>query len=510
MDLNQLIQELSLAEKKVLLALKDNKPKSIQDLAKETEESESSVTRSMMWLAQKQLADIQERSLHLLELTDTGKEAIQNGLPEDRFLKFLKDKDFVSQDEVSIALDLSKQEFNISIGLLRRQSFIEVKKDQTLNFKITDLGLNHLSEGSIQMDILNKASENVDLLSLSKDEEKVYKDLNKRGLIKEDKKVLRSVIISEKGLEATKLKIELKEEISLLTSQMLIDGSWKNKSFRKYNLTDEAETPIIGKKQPYFQILDKVRQQLLQLGFKEMEDPGLIELEYYNFDVLYQPQNHPARTWTDTYHLKEPEHGEIENKDSISKIKSAHETGGKTLSIGWKYQWQESVAKRLMPRAHGTALSARTMASGIKPPCRYFAIARCFRPDVMDATHLLEFNQLEGFVADESINFRTLLGMLKQFAVEVAGATDVRFYPDYYPFTEPSVQMSAKHPELGWIEFGGAGIFRPEITESLGIDVPVMAWGLGVDRLAMFEMGVNDLRELFSYSLENLRKMKVE
>ena len=151
-----------------------------------------------------------------------------------------------------------------------------------------------------------------------------------------------------------------------------------------------------------------------------------------------------------------------------------------------------------MPSAHATAHSARQLAQGIEVPGKYFAIARVYRPDVIDATHLVEFNQMDGFIADKELSFRHLLGILKQFALEIAGASKVRFYPDYYPFTEPSVQLSAKHPELGWIEFAGAGMFRPEITENLGIKEPIIAWGMGIDRLAMFKLGIKDIKHLFS------------
>ena len=117
-------------------------------------------------------------------------------------------------------------------------------------------------------------------------------------------------------------------------------------------------------------------------------------------------------------------------------------------------------------------------------------------------THGVEFNQTEGIVIDESLNFKNLLGVLKEFAVEFANAEKVKFLSDYYPFTEPSVQMSAKHPQLGWVELGGAGIFREELTKPLGVDVPVIAWGLGIDRLAMFKLGINDIRNLFSQNLD--------
>jgi phenylalanyl-tRNA synthetase alpha chain len=121
----------------------------------------------------------------------------------------------------------------------------------------------------------------------------------------------------------------------------------------------------------------------------------------------------------------------------------------------------------------------------------------------------VEFNQIEGIILDESLTFRHLLGILKMFAMEIGGADEVSFLPDYYPFTEPSVQLSAKHPQLGWIELGGAGIFREEVTQPLGVKVPVIAWGIGIDRLAMLKLKINDIRQLFSQDLNWLRRTAV-
>jgi len=279
-----------------------------------------------------------------------------------------------------------------------------------------------------------------------------------------------------------------------------------NLKLKKYDVVADVAPYYGGKKQGYLEFLDLIKQKMVELGFQEMESP-LVTPEFYNFDVLYQPQNHPARTWTDTYNLDTKHKGEFDEK--IAKlVKEAHEKGGISGSKGWGGSWSIDVARKLMPAAHGTAGSAKKMATGVKEG-KYFALARVYRPDVVDATHLCEFNQLDGFVIGDNISFKSLLGMLETFAKEVAGAEETMFLPDYYPFTEPSVQLSAKHPKLGWVEFGGAGIFRPEITETLGIKGRVIAWGLGIDRLAMFNLGIKDIRDLFSNNLEMLRKQKV-
>src|SRR6185312_14977147 len=119
-----------------------------------------------------------------------------------------------------------------------------------------------------------------------------------------------------------------------------------------------------------------------------------------------------------------------------------------------------------------------------------------------DATHATDFFQVEGIVLGEDINFRTLLGLLNLFAREVAHAKEIKFLPAYFPFTEPSVELHVRHPRLGWMELGGAGLFRPEVN------VPVIAWGLGLDRMAMVALGIHDIRDLFSPDLEMARTMR--
>jgi phenylalanyl-tRNA synthetase alpha chain len=135
-----------------------------------------------------------------------------------------------------------------------------------------------------------------------------------------------------------------------------------------------------------------------------------------------------------------------------------------------------------------------------------FCIGRVFRPEAIDWKHLMEFNQCEGIVCDETMNFRDLLGYLRDFAIDIFGAEEARFAPSYFPFTEPSVELLARMPERGWMEVGGAGLFRPEMLSALEVDVPVLAWGLGLDRLAMLKLGITDIRELFSHDLDSLKQ----
>jgi len=259
-----------------------------------------------------------------------------------------------------------------------------------------------------------------------------------------------------------------------------------------------------GKKHAYKQLLLEIKQKLVGMGFAEAHGP-LVELEFWNMDALFMAQDHPAREIHDVFQVQDPAKGEILDKKLLEGVRKAHEKG-LAGSKGWRYNWDPEISARLVLRSHTTPVSARNLAKGLKPPQRIFCIGRVFRPDEIDWKHFIEFNQCEGIVVDESMSFRELLGYLKEFALEVFGAKEVKFCPSYFPFTEPSVEMYAKIPGKGWAEVGGAGMFRPEMLAALGVDVPVLAWGLGIDRLAMIKLGLKDIRDLFSQDLALLRK----
>jgi len=499
--MKKLLSSLHPLERKVLPYLKEGI--SLNELVEKSKMKEIEVMRSLQWLENREVLKINLKVKEVVSLDVNGKIYGKEGLPEIRLLKELK-----SGDKKTSEFKLDKDEVNISIGALKKKAAIDIsKKDNELILSITEQGKKLLDKESFEEKLLKELP--LELNKLSPEQKFAYDNLKtRREIVKVDIVKDRSISLTKVGNNLLKEKIGDLQVVENLTQKMIKDGSWKGKTFRPYDIKINVPKINAGKRQPYLKFLNDMRVNLISLGFKEMKG-SLIESEFFNFDVLFQPQNHPARTWTDTYHLKQPTHGGLPDSKIVNAVKGAHETGGNTKSKGWGYKWSPIIASQLMPRAHGTAISGRTIASGVKVPCKYFAIARCYRPDVLDATHLIEFNQMEGFVADESINFKTLLGILKQFAIEVAGADKVKFYPDYYPFTEPSVQMSAKHPELGWVEFGGAGIFRPEMVEPLGMNVPVMAWGLGIDRLAMFKLGINDIRYLFSTDLKWLRGMGI-
>lgn len=413
----------------------------------------------------------------MYKLTEEGKNYLENGLPEANLAESLREPMKIEDLKARI------ENFGIALQWAKKKRWIRLESGKLFLVRKT----RHIPEH----DALKRLSEGKQV------DGKMIDILLKRKLIYMEREDI-----------VKKAEKMLGKEILNLHPELIKTGMWRRVKIKPYNVRVTGKKIYPGKRQPYKHFLSEVRQRLVELGFMEMRGP-MIETEFWNFDALYQAQNHPSRDWAQTYTLKHPKYGKLPGKGVVSRVKAAHENGWKTGSTGWGYKWDIKKASQLMPRAHTTASSARTLANLPEIPGKYFAISRCFRPDVIDATHGVEFNQMEGIVIDKSLTFREMLGTLKMFAMEIGGAKKFRFYADYYPFTEPSVQISIKHPEMGWIELAGAGIFRPELTEPLGVKEPVIAWGFGIDRLAMFKLNIKDIRELFSKNLDWLRNQRM-
>ena len=417
------------------------------------------------------------------KLTEEGKEYLENGLPEKNLVLILQK---MPRNSATIGKLVGEvKNFPIALKWALEKGWVMKKGDEIILMQ-------PLPEEIPEEEALKKIAKGKEV------DEQILKVLIERNLVEK---------VSETYKAVEEALAKAGNVVDVLSHELLVTKLWKGKKFKPVDVTVVKKKLDLskispGKRQPYLQFLSQIRKKLASMGFVEMRGPT-IETQFWNFDALYQPQNHPARDWWSTYVMKYPKTGSLP-REFVKAVKKAHEKGI-AGSTGWGYKWDPRIAMQLMPRAHCTCLSARTLASKPKIPGKYFAIARCYRPDVIDASHGVEFNQVEGIVLGEDVNFKNLLGLLKQFAEEIAGAREVKFIPDYYPFTEPSCQLSAKHPELGWIEFGGSGIFREELTKALGVDVPVLAWGLGIDRLAMFKLKINDIRNLFSRDLVWLR-----
>jgi phenylalanyl-tRNA synthetase alpha chain len=503
------VVELRAQEQKIFVALvRLQGTASVEQLIHETGLPEAAVMRTALTLQEKALIQIHAEMQTVIKLTSEGEKHAKNGLPERRLanaVMALGGKAVLDKTAETAGLD--KQFTQIALGWTQRKKWL--KYDSKTNT------LSAVASPVEEMDekLLNRLFKSPEPLTTSKlnDKEKiVVQTLKKRQLLTTADKTTRILELTDEGKQAKQKSTKTAEEVTQLTPELIITGKWQTTTLQKYNITAPVAKTWPGKKHPYLAFLEEVREKLVELGFKEMAGTA-VETCFFNFDALYTPQDHPAREASGIYYVKQPEYGDTDKyKTAIQRVKATHENGWKTSSTGWHYKYSTQEAKRLILRGHGTCLSARTLLSkNLQIPSKYFSIARVYRPEVIDKTHLSEFNQVEGIVVDEKLTLKDLLGVLGKFAKDIAGADKIRFKPDYFPFTEPSVELSAYKKGYGWVEFGGSGVFRPEVTLPLGIDVPVIAWGLGVDRLFMMKAGEDDIRCIFSQDLDWLRRKQV-
>jgi phenylalanyl-tRNA synthetase alpha chain len=504
--------ELRENEIRILAALdKLNGKAAVEQLMVHCELPDSAVMRSALILKENDLVLVHAKLETKIKLTPEGQIHAQNGLPERRLINAviaLGGKATLQQTAKDAQLE--QQFAQIALGWTQR------KKWATFDPKNSILAVDSAPKEGDDEKLLAAlcAKDDITTEKLSEELKVAVEQLKKRKAITAEDKTERILELTKAGkqaIEAGAADLALgPKEITQLTPDLIIKGTWRNARFQKYNIQAPVANIWPGKKHPYLSFLDEVRAKLVTLGFKEMTGTA-VETSFFNFDALYTPQDHPARELDGIYYVKNPRCGDVsEYTDAVNRVKATHENGDNTGSKGWGYTYSEDEARRLILRGHGTCLSARTLLSkNLEVPSKYFSIARVYRPEVVDKTHLSEFNQVEGIVVDEKLNLRDLLGVLGKFAQEIAGADKIRFKPDYFPFTEPSVELSAYKEGYGWVEFGGSGIFRPEVTQPLGINVPVIAWGLGVDRLFMMRAGLDDIRSIFSQDLNWLRRKQV-
>ena len=246
-----------------------------------------------------------------------------------------------------------------------------------------------------------------------------------------------------------------------------------------------------------------------------------VESSFWNFDALFQPQQHPARDAHDTFFIKQPAAAPSIPAEYMQRVKQTHELGGEGLpaeyaaeSRGWRYDWSEEESRKNLLRTHTTAASSRTLYAiademrkgGEFRPQKYFSIDRVFRNEALDATHLAEFHQVEGFIIDRNLSLGNLMGTIADFYKRLGPEfSDLKFKPTYNPYTEPSMEFHAYHPGLGkWVEVGNSGVFRPEMLRPMGFppDVSVIAWGMSLERPTMIKYGFKNIRDLFGHKID--------
>ncbi|MCF7865997.1 phenylalanine--tRNA ligase subunit alpha [Candidatus Woesearchaeota archaeon] len=502
--MSNIISELTPLEIKVFpLLVKESE---LDKIVKETGLKDIEVQRAAQWLSNKNLVKLEKQEEEFINLDINGVEIKEKGFPEKRLLKLIE-KNNMKRSE--ILKELSSDELNVSIGLLKRQKALNIEKENELIFSITKEGILLIKEkNDLEVFLENIFPISVNKLN-DKDKKAMNELLSRKNILKKDKKTYWFAHITDKGKEISKEigKDSLKYE-EKLSSSMLKDGSWKNKKFRSFDIN--SKVPRINKGRKHFvnEAIEYMKSLWLEMGFEEM-DGTESQSAFWDLDALFVPQDHPAREMQDTFYL-DVEKSKIE-PDLFKKVKSVHEFGGETGSKGWKYEFSKDISQQTLLRTHTTVLSAQTISKLKKEdlPKKFFKIGKVFRNEAVDWKHLFQFQQVEGIVVDLDGNLAKLKGYLKEFFGKM-GYTDVRIRPAYFPYTEPSAEVEVYHPgKKQWIEMGGCGIFRPEVTKTLmGFECPVLAWGLGMERIILAYYELTDLRDLYRNDLEQLRNMK--
>ena len=297
----------------------------------------------------------------------------------------------------------------------------------------------------------------------------ILRNINK--LSKEEKPIIGQIV--------NEVRLFIETELSYKKDILMNEEENRKINLEKLDVTIKGTHIPIGNKHPMTKVIDEIKDIFIGLGFEIAEGPD-VETDYYNFEALNIPPNHPAKDEQDTFYVE----------------------GGFVL------------------RTQTSPVQVRTMEKG-EMPIKIIAPGRVFRSDAVDATHSPVFHQLEGLVIDKGISMAHLKGSLSLFAKQLFGEqTKTRFRPHHFPFTEPSAEMDVScfgcHGQgcricknSGWIEILGCGMVHPKVLEMSKIDINIysgFAFGMGLERIAMQKYGITDLRLMYENDVNFIKQ----
>jgi phenylalanyl-tRNA synthetase alpha chain len=502
----EVAEQLHENERRILLVLKKNESASTSLLAEVIGLSKDAVEKACSWAETKGVLTFNEETTVKHSLTDEGQRYANGGLPEKNLLRLIAE----GVNEIN-GLKEDFPALNIALVWIRRNEWATIEKGRLNPTQKGEKALETQSEDEQLLDQIGRAD--ISDVKLDDSQANRLQLLIRRNLVEATETVSRWVEITDFGRQVSPL-LDIAQQISVitqLTPEMLQSGSWRNARFQRYDIHLPAPNVQPGKRHFISSVIDYIRRFWVELGFKEMTGEYL-ELGFWNFDALYQPQDHPSRELADTFYMKTPFKGHLPNQEMVKRVKETHENGWTTGSTGWQYKWDPEVAMRNCLRTHTTSLSVAAIAKLTEEelPAKFFSVGRVFRNETIDWNHLAEFYQTDGIVVGEGVTFRDLQGYLKAY-LEGMGMERFRFRPGYFPYTEMSMEAEVWIEEKGaWMELFGAGIFRPEVVKPLlGKDVPVLAWGPGFGRLIMLQYGIESIRELYGNDIGLLRQAKL-
>ena len=420
------------------------------------------VRRGTEWLRHKGLVDVTEKTSRTLLLGENGRTAHLRGLPERRLLEMLKDG---PQEIATIAPKLG-EDFGPAVGIARKNGWVGSDG--------TSLTLLRMPKSIGGETLIRRIAEHAPLnLDEIVDTESLASLMRRPGFVFETATKSRNISLTDKGRS---LDLGAAGGIDVV-----------------------ADAPAVypARTHPLKDVIGEIREAFVTLGFSEV-DGTLCQSGFWNFDALFTPQDHPAREMQDTFYLDAPPYDHVAPRHQLGAVSAEH-------SRHWRGGLSLAESHRTVLRTHTTCVTIRHIAETRPESARVFSLGRVFRNEKQSYKHLAEFNQVEGVVIGRNVTLRGLMGIQTEFYRRM-GMHKVKFWPTFFPYTEPSLQSMVYNDALGrWIELFGMGIFRSEVTAPLGIKSRVLAWGGGIERIAMLRYGISDVRELYANRLAWLR-----
>ena len=455
-------------EKKILETLQKIPNQTPEQLSKNTELSIDQIRRGIEWLRLKEFAIVNESEKISFSLGPNGLDSLKNGLPERKLINMLKDEPKTFEQIRSV---LSGAGFNVAIANAKKNGWIKIEKNNSNS-------LVSIKEKPIETP-----------------EEKLLSFIGEKSITQEEitNPLAMKILLSRPNyIIQTSQK---SKTVSLTDAALSLDTSVSSSGA----IDVEADVPSVfaARTHPLQNTIDEIREIFVNLGFSEIIG-NMTQSSFWNFDALFTPQDHPARELQDTFYLEDIESKNPATSSQIKNVSLSH-------NKNWKYDWKLSESQKMVLRTHTTCVTIKHLAEQKPENARIFSLGRVFRNEKVSYKHLVEFNQIEGIVIGNNTTLRDLMGIQKEFYKKL-GLTKIKFWPTFFPYTEPSLQTMVYNEKLGkWIELFGMGIFRPEVTKPLGIDKPVLAWGGGIERIAMLKYELDDVREFYNNNLSWLR-----
>ena len=477
-------------ERKILTTLSPTGMLSFESLVSATALQADQVRRALQWLSTKGLITIADSTQVRLEVVRSP--------PELTLAKMVSEaKTPLTVEELRTRFT-SPDEFSAAFGRARSAGWVRVEPGAHPVVRMANAqGIEALSS------VLDSIAAGKGEMELPENLAGLAADLAKRGVIQRIETRTTVVSITDAGMQAASASVG-ENLIDRLTPETLASGTWRGKTLRPIDV--EAKAPVFypGRRHPVRDFIKEIREVYISMGFTELHGDSIYPA-FWNFDALFIPQDHPGREMQDTFYLTGLYDNEMARTGVVARVAATHEGGWKTGSRGWGYHWRIEEARRLVLRTHNTVLTVKSLSESQEKETRVFAVSKVYRNENLDYKHLAEFHHMDGIMVGEGLNVRHLMGFLAEFYKKL-GMSNVKLWPTYFPYTEPSLEVVGySEATKSWIELSGSGVFRPEVTFPLGVRIPVLAWGPGVERLMLMRYGLDDMRALYGSDLSWLR-----